>query len=90
MFALLTTAFLFAGTASQAQPVTPSPSPTSAPIASGAPAAPEEKICRRVRESGSMMPRRMCYTQFEWDLIARVSGHDSESLLRDYRSRHSN
>ena len=87
MFALLTTAFLFGGAAAQAQPVTPSPSPTSASIVTAAPAASEQKICRRVKESGSMNMKRMCYTRYEWDLIDRVSGNNSESLLREYRSR---
>ena len=93
MFALVTTAFLLVGASSQAQPVTPSSSPastpgaTSAPAATGAPAAPEKKICRREQEAGSMMGRRLCYTQSEWDAIARATGNDAEALLRDFRPR---
>lgn len=87
MFALVTTAFLLVGASSQAQPVTPSSPPNSAPAATGAPAAPEKKICRREQEAGSMMGRRLCYTQSEWDAIARATGNDAEALLRDFRPR---
>jgi hypothetical protein len=95
MFALVTTAFLLVGASSQAQPVTPSssaastPAATSAPVATGTSTAPEKKICRREQEAGSMMGKRICYTQSEWDAIARATGNDAESVLRDYRSRNS-
>ena len=90
MFALVTTAFLFAGTSAQAQSVTPAASPTSAPAVAVAPVDPNKKVCRRVQETGSMMPKRTCYTQAEWDAIDRQASSDTDNQLRDYRSRHSN
>ena len=88
MFALVTTAFLAAG-AVQAQAVTPASSQMSAPAVAAAPAVPEKKVCRKVQEIGSIMPKRICRTQAEWDAIDRQNGTDTDSQLRDYRSRHS-
>ena len=89
MFALVTTAFLAAGASIQAQAVTPASSQTSAPAVAAAPAVPEKKVCRKVQEIGSIMPKKTCYTQAEWDAIDRQNGSDTDSQLRDYRSRHS-
>ena len=89
MLALVTTAFLFAGISVQAQSATPTASQTSAPAGAAAPAAADKKVCRKLQETGSMMPKRVCYTQAEWDAIDRQSGGDAQSQLQDVRSRHS-
>jgi len=81
----LVTAFLIVGASSQAQPATPS----TAPAAPATAAAPEKKICRREQEIGSIMPKRTCRTQAEWDAIDRATEADTDTQLRDYRSRHS-
>ena len=88
MFALVTTAFLFAAASAQTPSATPA-SQTSAPAVAAAPADPNKKVCRKVQETGSMMPKKTCYTQAEWDAIDRQNGTDTDSQLRDYRSRHS-
>ena len=90
MFALVTTAFLLAGASGQGQTATPAPSPASAPVAAGTQLAPEKKVCRREQELGSIMPKRTCRTQAEWDAIARSQQGTAESVLRDARSRSAN
>ena len=84
----LVTAFLIVSASSQAQSATP----PAAPAATAAPAvatAPEKKICRKEQEIGSIMPKRTCRTQAEWDAIDRATEADTDTQLRDYRSRHS-
>ena len=87
MFALVTSAFILASASIQAQPTTASPQ-ASALVVSATPAPEEKKVCRKVQESGSIMPRRTCYTQAEWDAIDRATAGDADSQLTDYRSRH--
>ena len=89
MLAVLTSAFVLATASVQAQPATAPAPQASAPVVSTAPATPEKKVCRREQEAGSIMPRRICYTQAEWDAIDRASSGDAQSQLLDYRSRHS-
>ena len=85
----LTSAFVLASASVQAQPTTPPAPQASAPVASAAPAAPEKKVCRKEQEAGSIMPKRICYTQAEWDAIDRATASDADSQLLGYRSRHS-
>jgi hypothetical protein len=52
----------------------------SAASQSNAPAQstkPGKKVCRSEESTGSMMPRRVCRTQEEWD---RLSGSNVDSL----------
>jgi hypothetical protein len=89
MFALVTTAFLYAAASAQTPSATPTASQTSVPAVAAAPADPNKKVCRKIQETGSMMLKKTCYTQAEWDAIDRQNGTDTDSQLRDYRSRHS-
>ena len=88
MLAVLTSAFVLATASVQAPTTAPAPQ-ASAPVVSTAPATPEKKVCRREQEAGSIMPKRTCHTQAEWNAIDRATSGDAESQLRDYRSRHS-
>jgi len=87
MFALVTTAFLLAGASSQTQAATPASSPV--PAVSAAPAAAEKKVCRKEQEVGSIMPKRTCRTQAEWDAIDRQNGGNAQTMIDDMRSRRS-
>ena len=84
----LVTAFLIVSASSQAQSATP-PAAPAAPAAPAVATAPEQKICRKEQEIGSIMPKRTCRTQAEWDAIDRATEADTDTQLRDYRSRHS-
>ena len=88
MFVLVTTAFLLVGASSQAQAVAPPAPPTAPPAVAVASTAPQKKVCHKEQETGSMMPRRVCRMQAEWDAIARASDSNTDEMLRDYRSRH--
>ena len=91
MSALVTTAFLFASALLQAEAATPAPSSTSAPAPGvSAPAAEEKKVCRKEQEIGSIMPKRICRTQAEWNAIDREMGSDAQTQLDDMRSRRPN
>jgi len=84
----LVTAFLIVSASSQAQSATP-PAAPAAPAAPAVATAPEKKICRKEQEIGSIMPKRTGRTQSEWDAIDRATEADTDTQLRDYRSRHS-
>ena len=62
----LVTAFLIVSASSQAQSATP-PAAPAAPAAPAVATAPEKKICRKEQEIGSIMPKRTCRTQAEWN-----------------------
>ena len=90
MLALVTTAFLLAGASSMAEPAAASATSTPAPAAAAAPVVKEKKVCRREQLIGSIMPTRTCRTQAQWAAIDRAAASETDSQLRDYRSRHSN
>ena len=51
----------------QAQPVSPNPAqPTAAPVK-------QKKICRTEESTGSIMVKRICHTQAEWDAMSQAN-----------------
>jgi hypothetical protein len=50
---------------------------TAKPVATPVPA--ERKICRTETRTGSNMPRRICHTRAEWDVLA---GQSAEATAR--------
>ena len=90
MLALVTTAFLLAGTSSMTEPTTAPATSTSAPAVAAAPAAKEKKVCRREQLIGSIMPTRTCRTAAQWAAIDRAAQSETDAQIREMRSQHSN
>jgi len=74
MFTVVAALLLSAGVP-DAQPVT-----TAEPAQP--PAAKPKKICRSEVGTGSILPKRTCLTQQEWDARARATEGDAEALRR--------
>jgi hypothetical protein len=72
-------AFLLSAGAAQSQPVAaPAVAQAQAPV----PAAKPKKICRSEVGTGSILPKRVCLTQQEWDARSQASEGDAEALRR--------
>jgi len=72
-------AFLLSAGAAQAQPVA---APAVAPAQPAAPAAKPKKICRSEVGTGSILPKRVCLSQQEWDARTQATAGDAEALRR--------
>jgi hypothetical protein len=81
MFVVLS-AFLLSAAAPDVQPVAGS-TPAQPPVAATKP----KKICRAEVGTGSILPKRTCLTQAEWDARARATEGDAEALRRAQGSR---
>jgi hypothetical protein len=60
---------------------------TAQPQAQQAAPAPQKKICREDIQTGSIMPKRTCKTQAEWDALTARSQSNLDSLREQDRSR---
>jgi hypothetical protein len=60
---------------------------TSQPQAQSATAATQKKICREDIQTGSIMPKRTCKTQAEWDALTARSQSNLDDLRDQNRSR---
>ena len=84
MFRVLTAvAFGIAAVAAQADPATPS-APTS--TATVTPPVKAKKICRSEASTGSIMARRTCHTQAEWDALSQTNRGTLDDM-RDQQER---
>jgi hypothetical protein len=67
--------------------VAPETAATAAPQQPQTAAAKPKKICRSEVGTGSILPKRTCLTQQEWDARARATEGDAEALRRAQGSR---
>jgi hypothetical protein len=76
---------LFASLVAFAGVVAGDPAPAAQPSASVSVAA-DKKICKREIATGSVMPKRTCKTQAEWEAITAASKDSLDKRLNNDRS----
>jgi hypothetical protein len=62
-------------------------SPATIPVATNQPKtteASEKKICRSDHSTGSIIPKRVCHTQAEWDQM-EAEGHQMLDMVQSQR-----
>ena len=67
-------------TVALAAPVVAGPAATPAPAQQPAAPVKEKKICREEAVTGSIMPKRTCHTQAEWDALGQLNREALEQL----------
>lgn len=83
MFRIILLAAVTAGS-----PIVPAAAQTQTPAVAAKAQAPEaKKVCRRELATGSVMRKRVCRTQAEWDAITAQSQSDLERTQNMDRSR---
>ena len=76
---------LFASLVAFAGVVAGEPAPVAQPSANVSVAA-DKKICKREIATGSVMPKRTCKTQAEWEAITAASKDSLDKRLNNDRS----
>ena len=87
MLLKVASAMLVASAALVSVPASADQNSTTQLQAQPATAAPQKKICREDIQTGSIMPKRTCKTQAEWDALTAKSQSNIDDLRDQNRSR---